>query len=204
MKKTLTVVALLAGAASGYSQGLITFNNFVTGFHQPIYNVSTATTTSVTYGGYTTFEEQGSAANATPAGTSVYSGAALGGSAATSTQFDMELLAAPGTGDALSALVPVGTVVNFSTAPAGAGYAKSGQNIEVNQTGTAATIAIAAWNNGGGLYNTLAAAQAAGEPWGISPLANISGVVAPSTPAAMSTASDLNLSFSLGSVPEPS
>jgi hypothetical protein len=198
MKKTIIAVVLLAGVVSGYSQGAINFNNNATGFKQKIYNVSTGGT-AVVYGGYTTIEVQGSSSTDTPVGSTAYSGAALGG-----TGFSAELLAGNGTGDALSQLSPVGTVVSFQTATAGAGFLAGGQVVTVASSGTAATIAIAAWNNEGGTITSLLAAQQAGDPWGISALANITGAISPGTPPTMSTATDLNLSFSLGVIPEPS
>jgi len=207
MKKTITAIALLAGAVSGYSQGDINFNNFETGFKQPIYNVQATGNATVTYNGYTVTEEQGSTATATPSGGAqavTYTGTGLQDST-TGIGYDIQLLAFTGTASSLSQLSLVGGVYNFSTASAGAGYISSAVPVAVTASGGTATIAIAAWNNELGTVTTLAAAQAAGDPWGISELTTINSVVSPATPTAMSTASNLALSFSLGTAtPEPS
>jgi hypothetical protein len=214
MKKTLIATAvLLAGVVAGYSQGEITFQAggpSSTGFKQVIYSQNAANTeVSVTYNGYTVSEQQGSTSVApeTPLGTTVYGGTLL-----TGTGYDAELLGAAGSGDALANLVPLtqtggaAAILNFYTGGAASGTISGSYAVVAELAGGGpTTIAIAAWNNEGGTITSLAAAQAAGDPWGISALANITSVAAPSTPALMSTASDLNLSFSLGTaVPEPS
>lgn len=216
MKKTITAVALLVGAVSGYSQGEINFSGNETGFKQVIYTANTLdTVTSVSYGGYTVQERQGSTAAApeTPTGSTVYSGSLI-----TGTGYDAELLGAAGANDSLSSLLPLlntssgAAILNFFTGGAPAGTIQGITPVVVPNlpSGGSATIAIAAWNNEGGTVNSLAAAQAYAQAnsvniWGISPLANISTTVSPNQPAAMSTASDLNLSFSLGTAtPEPS
>jgi hypothetical protein len=213
MKKTLTVMALLGGTVAGYSQGEILFQDggpTSTGFKQVIYTQNAANTeVSVSYGGYTVLEQQGStsATPEAPTGTTVYGGTLL-----TGTGFTAELLGANGFNDSLGNLTPLLTtggapaVLNFFTGGAASGTTTGSTGAVTGAAGGPETIAMAAWNNEGGTITSLAAAQAAGDPWGISALANITSISAPSTPAAMSTASDLNLSFSLGtaSIPEPS
>jgi hypothetical protein len=208
MKKTLIIAALLAGAVSVYSQGQVDFYNFsaagtpLSTLHAQIFNISTATTTTVTYNGYTVNEEMGDVAAGVPAGNSVYSGAALQNSAIT-TGFSAQMLASTAASDTLADLSPVGTVMSFYTTAAGAGYLKGVQVVSI-AGGTVATIAIAAWQNTGvsGPAATLVAAQADGYAWGISDLANDPLAVSPATPTAMPTSIE---SFSIGlSVPEPS
>ena len=207
MKKPLTVMMLLAGALSGYSQGTVLFYmDNVAGpglFKQAIYNVS-AGTYNVTYGGYSVMEQQGSSAIDTPAGTTVYSGAPLGGSASTGTAYDSQMLAAPGTGDALSILLPVGTVLHFFTQAFNAGFLKGEVVDTIGGNSPTATIAIAAWANNGvdGAATTLAEAQADGYDWGISNTANDVLATGAETIPPMPTTIE---SFSLGAseVPEP-
>jgi hypothetical protein len=227
MKKTLTVIALLAGVVSGHSQGSVSFYlNNAGNMKQSVWNTQTSgDNTTITYGGYgtnltangtapTIQEEQGStsAANETPAGTTVYAtGTALGGTAATGSLYDVQLLAGAGSGLGLNQLVPTGGILNFFTTAAAAGQVSGAASDSITGTTVAspvATVAVAAWANGGGLYSTLASAVKAGEPWGISPLANITTAFSPNPATGMNAASDLSFSFSLGTpvttTPEPS
>lgn len=194
MKNSLAVLILLAGATAGYSQGYITFYNYGPGLIQAIFNPSTGNNTIVSYGGYSVSEERGSTPGDTPSGPFTYDGLALAG-----TGYDVECLAAPGASQPLSALAPAGTVENFETGNKAGFFAV--ETIYFSQNTSVVTIAIAAWNNGNGACNTLAAAEAAGVPWGISSLGNdalSSGLPAyGSMPVAIE-------SFSLGTtVPEP-
>jgi hypothetical protein len=61
MKKTLTAVALLAGAVTGFSQGQINMNDYSGTFAIQVFTASSlaASTVSVSYGGYTVLEQQG-------------------------------------------------------------------------------------------------------------------------------------------------
>jgi hypothetical protein len=219
LKKTLTGIMLLAGAVSGYSQGAMDFYGRGTGLTQSIWNVQPLANdnTTITYGGYgasnnfpTIAEEQGStsALTETPMGTTVYAANTyLGGSVSAGSGFDAQLLAVAGANQPLSSLVPTGGILNFSTATAAEGDITSSATDYISGTTAAspvATIAIGVWNNGDGQYNTLASAVGAGEPWGVSTLANITTTFPFYVPALMDTASDLHFSFSLGTeVPEP-
>jgi len=211
MKKALTVMALLAGAASVYSQGLVSMSDYGTPFNIQVFNQQSlaASTVPVSYGGYTGNEEMGQSANPNlyTAGSTVYAaGSALG------TGYDVELLAAPGASQPFSSLVPTAPVITTWYEAAGGnptasynGMWQSAVNATISGAaiGTTATVAIAAWNNEGGTVNTLAAAQAAGDPWGVSSAANTSslggagGGFPPNLPTSI-------LSFSLATVPEPS
>lgn len=210
MKKTITTIALLAGAVSCYSQAEIDFAGDVSGFKQIIYSANPLDTeVQVSYGGYTTMEQQGSSATSppeTPTGTTVYHGAPLGAG------YEATLLGAPGTAT-LSQLLPLPTstgsyaTLNFYTTGTPLGTLQGAIPVVTGASGGLETIAIAVWQDTGpdGAANTLAAAQQDGYDWGISPLSNITSAPIPSAPTPMATASNLNLSFSLGTeVPEPS
>jgi hypothetical protein len=207
MKKTLTIVAVLAGAVSGYSQGQIFFYNYATEggstLKQAIYNVQPTANDnySVTYNNYTVSEELGStsATAETPKGTTVYSGTGLLG-----TGFTSQLYASSTPNDTLGDLAPVGSTQPFFTGPSTAAGFINGAQTETLLTGSVVTIAIAAWQTTGadGAASSLAVAQADGYAWGFSNLANDVLAVAPATPTPMPTTIE---SFSLGqSIPEPS
>jgi hypothetical protein len=215
MKKALTVMALLAGAASVYSQGEIGMNDYGNStFSIQIFNSQSlgSSTTPVAYGGGTGFEEMGTSANSSllvPGTTSFAAGSALG------TGYDVELLAAPGPSAPFSSLVATGPVISTWYSAAGGnpttglnGFYNSVANATIaGTTGTGepttATVALAAWNTEGGTVNSLAAAISGGTPWGVSAAANTAPLGAgittpPNLPSSIT-------SFSLvASVPEPS
>jgi hypothetical protein len=222
MKKTLTIITLLAGAVSGYSQGQIIFNVYQTSDRQAIYNTQAGSAYAVTYGGYTVMETVGSSPTTlttaeSPAGTTAYAvGSALSG-----TGYSAELLIGPagitsltGTAQGLGLLPFGGTnstggvVANFYTGNARhIGFINAGGTIALPTAsyyanGATVSVAVAAWNNEGGTVTTLAAAQEAKDPWGISPVAQVAGLTTGASPGA--TLAGLE-SFSLGtSTPEPS
>jgi hypothetical protein len=210
MKKTITVMTLLAGAVSAYSQGTINFSDYNAQYGQAVYAPSTGATVSVTYNGYTVMEVQGaSAADKPSGGTTVYSGTPLSG-----TGFDAQVLAAPGENDTLLQLAPIGAPVFFGTSTtipgrfvtAGQGYPTTTTTPSVPGSGVngSVTVALAAWQNNGtaGAATTLAEAQSDGYEWGISALGNIAATGGGSiTPPLLPAVAG---SFSLGSVPEPS
>jgi len=154
-------------------------------------------------------------------GSTVYTGGAIGntlsGSATPAGNFNynngsdytVELYAAPGFNVALSALSAVSQyVTTIATSSANGGAFKS---ITVasdpgipNTAAGNATIALYAWYNGGtGL--TLAEAQGAGDPWGVSPTDNLAGLGNVGSPTPNQTPDMLGLeSFSLVATPEPS
>lgn len=110
MKKALTAMALLAGAASVYSQGQVSLVDYGSTFSIQVFSSQglAASTTSVSYGGFNGQEEMGQSANPNlfnPGTTSYAAGSALG------TGYSVQLLAATGTGDAISALSANGPVV---------------------------------------------------------------------------------------------
>jgi len=162
----------------------------------------------------------------TTGGTTVYTGGAIGNTLSgfatpagaynynNGSDYTVQLYAAPGNNVALSALLPVTQyVTTIATSSTTGGAFKnvsppSDPGIpNTAASGGLATIALYAWYNGGtGL--TLAAAQAAGDPWGVSPLDNLGGLGNLGTPASQ-TADMIGLeSFSLVvpavATPEPS
>jgi len=220
MKKTLTIITLLAGAVSGYSQGEIAFNVYQAADRQAVYNTQLLSSTPVSYGGYTVLETMGSSTVAqttaeSPAGTTVYAvGSALSG-----TGYSAELLVGPA-GSSLSAMIPFGgatnggatdgVVVGFFTGNARhLGFVNSTATFSLPTQGSTyaagatVSVALAAWNNKGGADATLAAAQK--DPtgqWGISDVAQLAGLAASPSPGSTITGIQ---SFSLGSpIPEPS
>lgn len=200
MKKTITAITLLAGAATGFSQGQIQMFDYGSSFAIQVFAKSTiASPISVTYGGYTVLEEQGNTAGNDNPGSATYTGAPLGSG------YDVELLAGP-SGSTLATLLPVaGSLVTTWETGAGAGYWNTAAIATVPSVTTTANVAIAAWAATGalGAATTLAAAQVDGYAWGISD-------VAPTAPLGFGTTQPPNLpatltSFSINtSIPEPS
>jgi len=226
MKKTLTVIALLAGAVSGYSQGEILFNFYnsaVGQVRQSIWNTQSAaaSTYAVTYGGKTVNEEVGStsAGPENPKGTTVYAGTGLSGSG-----YDIQLLAGPagiatvgGTSSQNGAnnvgLAPVSSIFNFKTSVALSGYQSGSQTTVTLPTqsyfsgGDQVSLAVAAWNNEGGTVTTLAAAVAGGTPWGISPVVQSTfagGLPVPNSPSLPLPTTLEGFSLGVVATPEPS
>lgn len=204
MKKSLTMLALLAGAVSGYSQGQVDFTDYGGVLQQQIFNVQTsapsgAQAVSVTYGGKTVNEYVGSTANAQelPPGSAVFAaGTALSGSG-----FDAELFTSATPNDTIADLSAVTGILHFSTTANGAGFPKSVALVTTTiPTGVTGTMAIAAWASTGvdGAATTLATAQADGYAWGFS----TTGALTPNASPGPIPA-DIE-GFSLGTVPEPS
>lgn len=204
MKKTLILGAILAGAIGAYAQGTVLFSDGVTGFTMHIYGPQ-ASGLAVNGNNATTD---------VPAGSTVYdAGSAVGGSSAglglgNGLNVSVELYGLTGAGDDISTLLPlsgyVGHAGTKSAAAAGL-FVNTGTGGGIpNTTGGTATVALAAWFNGGGAYTSLTAAQAAGQAWGESgavTLTDLGGLGSPpSTPPPIGVQS-----FSIqSSVPEPS
>jgi hypothetical protein len=204
-KKTLTAIALLAGAVTGFSQGQIAMFDYGGSFAIQLFAQQFSVTPSspgytlVSYGGSVVGAEiQGNDASDDNPGTINYSSAPLG------TGYDVELLGGPA-GTSLSGLTPVpGTLITSWLTGSGAGYWNAPTQLgTIAGTTTTATVAIAAWNTEGGAFNTLAAAMGGGAPWGVSDPATTSAlgfgsITPPDLPASLT-------SFSLLTpVPEPS
>jgi hypothetical protein len=213
MKKTLTTIALLAGAVAGYSQSA-TFADY----GQPgsmelqIFNTQATTPagavlTPVTYGGFTVQEYLGNTASDSPAGSVVFTSPLSGNN------YDAQFLVGSGQGDSLSGLSTFGAVEHFYTAAANTGFFKGTQGLVVPSVdaGNNFTVAFAAWtvNSAGsrGAATSLAEAQsyesqgAAGYFWGISTTANM---VAATGTEFNPTVPNTIEGFAFASVPEPS
>jgi len=215
MKKTLTIGALLAGATGLFAQqgGTVNFDDTtLSTFKIHIYAPQTDNPT---------VQITGNAANDIPAGTqTAYNGGLVGGSAtpgsiADGADVSVELYALGGGTAAapLSSLVAVPQYTSTGyTVAAGAGLFKqvsfTAQNPDPGIPGSgngSATIAVAAWYNGGGTYTSLALAQAAGVPAGESAPVFLTGLGGlgnpPGTPPAMTGIQSFRLTTSS---PEPS
>jgi len=204
MKKTLILGALLAGALGANAQGTVNFADEVVGFTMHIYGPQ-ASGQSVT----------GNAGNDNPSGSTTYDagsmvgGSASGGTLANGNNVSVELYAAAGAGDAESSLLPISQYSGHAGTKAGAiglfiPNAITGTDPGIPGTaGGTATVALAAWFNGGGAYTSLSAAQSASQPWGESPAVTLSGLGGTGSPPATPPAIGVS-SFSLSSVPEPS
>jgi len=154
MKKTIIISTLLAAGAMGaFAQGTVQFTDALTGSKIHIFQPQLATPT---------VEIQGNMSTDSPTGSTVYTGGFVGGSA-TGTglgngfNISVELFAAPGTtATSFSQLSPVTQYLSStSTKAAGAGsfsgFTPSGDPGIPNDPSSlgVATIAIAAWYNGG-------------------------------------------------------
>jgi hypothetical protein len=203
MKKTVAVatLALLAGAVSTYAQGLASFTDYGNVGIQIFTAQLAGNNATVSWGGYSGSELIGNSGNSYTKenGSKVtFTGSPLGAG------YSVELLAGASTDTSVSQLAEVGSVVTTwnSTTSVMPGSWNGGNIVVPNiPAGTPAAVAVAAWNNEGGTITSLAAAQAAGDPWGVSNLgsaANLGGgIVSP----ALITGID---SFSFTSTPEPS
>jgi hypothetical protein len=158
MKKTLLVALGMAGASGAFAQGTINWNDHSAGTLEIQIYAPNPANPSVA--------QTGNSAADTPAGSVVYGGVPLGGNATDSgptgygngNNFSVQLYAAPGTVTSFSSLTAVPQyTANFFTVAAGTGFFKGPtiasdpgiSGVPVNGT---ATLALAAWYNGGGSY----------------------------------------------------
>jgi hypothetical protein len=220
-------------AAGVYAQGTVDWANNAGGYVTHIYSPNPAASSVQQIGNSSTLD--------TPTGTTVYGGTPIGGSLGTGAAtvnyadgnwFTVQLYAnGAGINQALSSLLPVAQYV--TTCATSGGSANAGfivQNAPTPDPGipnanaladanngtldNRATCALACWYNAGGTITSLAAAEAAGVPYGESAAFNVTGLGEPSSimtayngspTAATQPAIMKNLtSFSLTSVPEPS
>jgi hypothetical protein len=190
MKKSLTVVALLAGATFAYSQGQVFFSDYAvgatTGFNIHIWSPNPAApSVEQTGNSSVAFAFTALGGDAPTGHMNSYGGQALGGNGSSATSatlnynlgndFTTELYAAAGTLTTFStgtfSAIP-STLNPISTASGAAGLmSTAGLNVTFGGTsgsagapsaapGNPVTMAIAAWFNGGGTITSLAAAQA--------------------------------------------
>ncbi len=184
MKKTLLIGLFSAMALGAYAQGTV---NFTDRAGDATFHIYTPQASGV--------EITGNTATDIPAGSQVYGNGSvlLGGASGAAglpvnytfgNNFSVQLLAAPGTGDAASSLLPVAqyTTLMRQTAQAAVlgtfltpSYPTGDPGIPGTSAGSA-TVALACWYNGGGTITSLAAAEAAGVPWGESPTLNLTAL----------------------------
>jgi hypothetical protein len=224
MKKTLTIISLLAGAVGVYAQGQMSFNDYTgTGagasqeFEISVYSPQVASPGTQLSGngpsnGNNTFVSASNPGNL-PGGTQTgYTGTALGGFATGSgptgygngNNYTIGLYYAPTAGAAVNTLIPVPGAT--STFYASGGVGNSGQftasstiTIPGLANGSTGTFQLRAWYSGGGA-TTYAAAVLAGVPNGEDPAVNITLANLPNPPSSLNPLQ----SFNLTSVPEPS
>jgi len=246
MKKTLILAASLLGAVSGYSQGTVVFVDNASDMTIHVFAPQTASPgTEVTgdqggatgvsadiyynngtdgnYAGGST-AQAGTTSTATSGGSTVYTGGAIGNTAAgnatapgaynynNGSDYSIELYAAPGYNAPLSALQPVTQYLStlITSSVKGGEFKTVSPSVDpgiANTSSGQATLALFAWYNGAGTYTSYSAALAAGVPTGTSPLVNDGILGNIGTPPNTSTAADLQglESFSLVvPTPEPS
>jgi len=221
MKKTLMIGLASSLALGAFAQGTILFSDQQSDATFHIYTPST-----VTPG----VEQFGSTATDIPAGTYAFTGGStlLGGASGVAgttgstinytfgNNFTVELYGAAGTGDAISSLQPLSqyssTIFTHSVAAKlGTFNSPSIPGTDPGIPGTtanAATVAVACWYNAGGTITSLAAAEAAGVPYGESPAVNLTDLGGfgspPSTPGDLVGIQSFSLINPAGVVPEPS
>jgi hypothetical protein len=198
MKRTITMLALLAGAYAVHAQGTVSFANYGTSTYLYV-SYRPATGSPQALGGSTT--------GPTPTAGNY---AALTGNGL---DWTVALYGAAGSGDAMSTLSPLpGATATFANGvnDGTAGTWASSAVINVPGTtgaGSTATVQLYAWYNEGGLITSYAAAVAAGVPSGYSGLANVTlGGVEPSGPPATAAALPVAQlgNFTVQAIPEPS
>jgi len=175
MKKTLAVLTLLAGAVSGYSQGQVGWADYLNSdFSITIWSPQAGAASSTQLTGNSPGNIGGGVSGNPdiPAGTQTgYTGTPLGGSATGATSptdyangnlWSVQLYAAAGG----STPVPVaGAVANLFTSGNAGLYNVTGNpvvTIPNVPAGSAASLQLAAWYNGGGTISSYSAAVTAG------------------------------------------
>jgi hypothetical protein len=222
MKKALTVVSLLAGAVTAYSQGQVYIGDYfntdfqVTVWSPQLDGSSINGNSSANFGNGTT------TGGDIPAGTqNGYTGTPLGGSAtgasaptdyANGNLWSVELYAAPGAGDDPTTLTGVGgTTSTMYTSSGQAGLWTGTQTATVSGVAVSgqATLQIRAWYNGAGTFTTYESALAAGMPAGQSTTGSeaLGGnqITPPDLPGPGNPGVEGGItSFNVSAVPEPS
>lgn len=212
MKKTLILAATLAGTVGAFAQGTVNFAE--AGDATVLVYAPNPASPSV--------QTVGNSAADSPSGNTTYAGQALGGnSTATGStgygngnNFTAELFGAAGSGLQFSALSPLTQYQSgFALKAGGAGqFLGSSPSPDpgipgVTSQASPATLALAAWYNGGGTITTLAAAEAAKVPWGVSPTFTLTGLGGvgspPGVPADLVGLQSFSLTTAAGTAPEP-
>jgi hypothetical protein len=222
MKKTLAVVALLAGAVSGYSQGQVNFGDYNTDFQVTVWSPQTGPNQSTVQLAGNSPANFGTGAGTEglpdiPSGTqNGYTGVPLGGAAtgaAVSTDYangnlwSVQLYAAAG-GSPASALtaVPSGLgTMNTTAAYQGLYTLAQIATIPGVAAGGSAELQLRAWYNGGGTIGSYELSVTANGVNGVSTIGteNIGGgtVQPPDLPGGVTGIQSFNVT---ATVPEPS
>jgi hypothetical protein len=234
MKKTLTIMALMAGATAGYSQGVLAWGDYIESFTFDVFAPQTATPT---------VQQYGNSSVDSPVGSTVYTGAPLGGANNSTTSegiygngnlWTIALFAVAGSGNnagiaaAEGANTPITTSlfqtsggIGLANAGAASGASSAGvfsqNNVQLVLPFTGpATFQLEAWYNGGN--NTTYAnstIKGVSQIETISTLGNGNTILAPTLgvtsgdatefPSVQPTGDALITSFSLANAaPEPS
>jgi hypothetical protein len=217
MKKTLTVMTLLAGATVAYSQGFVSMNDYSgvpNSLEIQVFQPQPTASVPVSVNGYSGLEVMGNPANTylLAPGTTAYSSRSTIG-AGTS----VGLLAVAGTPASptynMLSLIPTSISSGWVNSISHGNTATGGNNFGIWSgsptasigpgSPTTATVAIAAWQNTGpkGAATTLLAAQMDGYNWGVSAIVTTGLTVGNGAPNGLPTTLT---SFSEVSVPEPS
>jgi hypothetical protein len=224
MKKALTVVSLLAGAVTAYSQGQVYIGDyFNTDFQVTVWSPQLDGSTTLTGNSPSSFGNGSTTGGDIPAGTQTgYTGVPLGGSAtgatapndyANGTLWSVELYAAPGAGADPSTLTGVSgtTSTMYTSSPGQAGLWTGTQTATISGVAVSgqATLQIRAWYNGGGTFTTYESALAAAMPAGQSTTGSeaLGGnqITPPDLPGPGNPGVTGGItSFSVAGVPEPS
>jgi hypothetical protein len=222
MKKSITLIALLAGAVGVQAQGTVNFQTYLTTWNIAVWSPQVATPT---------VEVQGNTSTDLPAGTTSYTGVPIGGSASGSgptgygngANYEVGLYAVAGTtAPSLAGTTDLLATGHFATSGGtGAANVVNGANgglagswvgnasVAIPSAGTGltgvATVELAAWYSGGGA-TSYAAAVAAGVPTGVSAVATLDGLGGANvgSPASFPATLGAVTSFSLTTTPEPS
>jgi len=214
MKKTLTVttMTLLAGGVSVYAQGQISLADISPPPGIQIFAAqSTGNNTTVSWGGHSGSELMGNSGNTASYGAyNGTTGSKVNFTGAPLSSGNVELLYGPSSDTSVSQLLESGN--NFATTwyggdpIAGLGGFWSGAPTVTLPNGYpfggTAVVAIAAWV---GSATSLALAQSEGEPWGVSNLGSLTGVLGGGqyTPPSVEGLESFSLVYS-APVPEPS
>jgi hypothetical protein len=223
MKKTLTLIALLAGASGVYAQGTVQFSDYVAGFTIDVWSPETP-------------EVQGNTSTDSPVGSTSYTGSPLGGSATGTgvTAYGNGTLWTIGLYASTSSSTPVNLTpadliatstfqttggtgkANVIESPTFGGGGNAGSwfnaQVAIPNAGTGSTasaqVELAAWYSGGGAAS-YSAAFTAGVPTGFSQVGILNGLGGPNSSGPSSSAPTLAglgiTSFSLTTAtPEPS
>jgi hypothetical protein len=199
MKKIAIIGMLSLCAAGAYAQGTLVFSDyFVSGFNSQIFSPNTANPTVETQGNTASQTPVGVAtyANSVPIGGS--SGPSAPINYAYGNQFTVQIYWALNFNQPLSSLQPAPAYIStMSTSSAGGGNPTAGyiqpntqspdpglvgvtQTVnDINNLGnldSKATVALACWYNAGNTITSLAAASAAGVPYGESAKINLNNL----------------------------